>query len=241
MLETIESGTVIFTAHGVSDHVIKRAHEKGLTCVNATCKDVTKVHDAVKLKLSEGYKVIYIGHRNHPEPEAVLDISSDIYFVENEKDVLLLPTSLSDDKVFVTNQTTLSMYDIKNVLDMIEIKFPHYLFDNEICHATTIRQDAVMNQDDVDLMLVVGDKKSSNSNKLVQVGLKTKAKKSYLIQNVESINLSWLQNADTVSVTSGASTPTSVTNEVIAFIKQYKKDDPNTWDHQSKLSVKDII
>ncbi len=241
MLESIDSGTVIFTAHGVSHNVIDRAKEKNLTYVNATCSDVTKVHDAVLSKLEEGYKVIYIGHRNHPEPEAVLDLSDDIYFVENEKDVLLLPKDLDDEKIFVTNQTTLSRYDIDSVLNLISTKYPNHIFDNEICRATTIRQDAVMNQDNVDLMLVVGDQKSSNSNKLVQVGLKTKATKSYLIQNVSDINLSWLNDADTVSVTSGASTPTSVTNEVIAFIKQYKKDDPNTWDHQSKINVEDIL
>jgi 4-hydroxy-3-methylbut-2-enyl diphosphate reductase len=241
MLETIDEGTVIFTAHGISDKVIKRAKEKGLTYLNATCKDVLKVHVAVKEKLNEGYKVIYIGHRNHPEPEAVLDISSDIYFVENEQDVLLLPNDLNDQKIFVTNQTTLSMYDINNVLKMIELKYPNYLFDNEICKATTMRQDAVMDQELIDLMLVVGDKKSSNSNKLVEVGLKTKAKVSFLIQNVNDIDLQWLNNANKVSVTSGASTPSTVTKEVISFLKQYKKDDPSTWDHQSKIDDKDIL
>ncbi len=241
MLESIDSGTVIFTAHGISQKVIERAKEKGLTYMNATCRDVLKVHKAVQSKIDDGYKVIYIGHRNHPEPEGVLDISDDIYFVENEKDVLMLPQNLTDEKLFVTNQTTLSMYDIESVLKVIETKFPDYEFDNEICNATTIRQDAVMNQDEVDLMLVVGDKKSSNSNKLVQVGKKTKAKVSFLIQNVDDIEMEWLLNADTVSVTSGASTPTSVTNEVIDFLKQYKKDDPSTWDHHSKLDVKDII
>ncbi|QWB95533.1 4-hydroxy-3-methylbut-2-enyl diphosphate reductase [Mycoplasmatota bacterium] len=241
MLETINDGTVIFTAHGISDKVIERAKEKGLTYLNATCKDVLKVHVAVKDKLNEGYKVIYIGHRNHPEPEAVLDISDDIYFVENEQDVLLLPNNLNQEKIFVTNQTTLSMYDINNVLKMIELKYPNYIFDNEICKATTMRQDAVMDQDLVDLMLVVGDKKSSNSNKLVEVGLKTKAKVSFLIQNVNDIDLQWLNNANQVSVTSGASTPSTVTKEVIAFLKQYKKDDPSTWDHQSKIDDKDIL
>ncbi len=241
MLETIDSGTVIFTAHGVSDQVITRAKEKGLTYVNATCSDVTKVHDAVKKKISTGYKVIYIGKKDHPESEAVLELDQNIYFVEKDKDVLLLPKILDNQKIFVTNQTTLSMYDIKSALSLIEARFSNYEFDNEICKATTIRQNAVMNQDNVDLMLVVGDKKSSNSKKLVEVGLKTKAKRAFLIQNVSEINLEWLMNAHTVSVTSGASTPTSVTNEVINFLNQYKNDDPQTWDHQSKLTVKDIL
>jgi len=241
MLDNITSGTVIFTAHGVSDQVIERAKEKGLTYLNATCRDVIKVHKAVKEKLAEGYKVIYIGHRNHPEPEAVLAISSDIYFVEDEKDAMMLPTSLIHDKVFVTNQTTLSRYDIDAVLKIIETKYPNYLFDNEICHATTVRQDAVKEQDKVDLMLVVGDKKSSNSNKLAYVGEKAKEITSHLIGGVEDIDLSWLKGIQSVSVTSGASTPTIVTEEVIKFLKQYNENDPTTWDHQTNILLGDIL
>lgn len=241
MLEDIDSGTVIFTAHGISNQAIERAKEKGLITLNATCRDVIKVHVAVKNKLAEGYKVIYIGHRNHPEPEAVLAISKDIYFVEDEKDALLLPQELNQYPIFVTNQTTLSLYDIEAVLKIIETKYPHYLFDNEICNATTVRQNAVKEQPDVDLMLVVGDQMSSNSNKLRDVGKKAKNIPSYLISGVEDIDLTWLNNVNSVSVTSGASTPTVVTEEVIHFLKNYQKDDPTTWDHQSKLTVEDIL
>lgn len=241
MLETVESGTVIFTAHGISDKVIARAKEKGLTYLNATCRDVLKVHHAVKAKLEEGYHVIYIGHRDHPEPEAILDIDPTIMFVETEKDALMLPNDLNGDKIFVTNQTTLSLYDIKSVLSIIETKYPNYIFDNEICNATTIRQQAVMDQDIVDLMLVVGDQKSSNSNKLAQVSKKAKSFPSYLIGGVEDIDVNWLKDINSVSVTSGASTPTSVTEEVILYLKKFKKDDPNTWDHQSRITIEDIL
>ncbi|MCR3905657.1 MAG: 4-hydroxy-3-methylbut-2-enyl diphosphate reductase [Tenericutes bacterium] len=241
MLEQVDQGTVIFTAHGISDLVIERAKEKGLTYLNATCRDVYKVHKAVKEKLAEGYEIIYIGHRNHPEPEAILDIDPKIYFVEDEKDALLLPNELKDKKVFVTNQTTLSLYDIDSVLKILESKYPNYLFDNEICNATTVRQEAVKNQEKVDLMLVVGDEKSSNSNKLAFVGNHYQNIPSYLINGVEDINLEWLNGIESVSVTSGASTPTVVTEEVINFLKQYKKDDPKTWDHESKLDILDIL
>ncbi len=241
MLESIDFGTVIFTAHGISDQAIARAKEKGLVTLNATCRDVIKVHVAVKTKLSEGYKVIYIGHRNHPEPEAVLAISKDIYFVEDEKDALLLPKDLIQYPIFVTNQTTLSLYDIDSVLKIIETKYPHYLFDNEICNATTVRQHAVKEQPDVDLMLVVGDALSSNSNKLRDVGMKAKHIPSYLISGIEDIKLDWLHNISSVSVTSGASTPTVITEEVIRFLKQYDQKDPMTWDQKSKLTVEDIL
>lgn len=241
MLEQVESGTVIFTAHGISDKVIARAKEKGLTYLNATCRDVLKVHHAVKAKLEEGYHIVYIGHRNHPEPEAILDIDPSIMFVETDKDALLLPNDLDGDKVFVTNQTTLSLYDIKSVLSIIETKYPNYIFDNEICNATTVRQQAVMDQEIVDLMLVVGDQKSSNSNKLAEVSKQSKAIPSHLIGGVEDIDVSWLKDIESVSVTSGASTPTKVTEEVILYLKQFKKDDPKTWDHQSQLNIEDIL
>ena len=149
LLETIDQGTVIFTAHGISKHVIERAKEKGLITLNATCRDVMKVHHAIERKLEEGYAIIYIGHRNHPEPEAILAIDPTIHFVEDEKDALMLPLSLNDQKIFVTNQTTLSLYDIDVVLDIIKHRFPHYTFDNEICDATTVRQEAVINQEPV--------------------------------------------------------------------------------------------
>lgn len=241
MIETIDRGTVIFTAHGISKQVIERAKEKGLTTLNATCRDVLKVHKAVEAKLQEGYEIIYIGHRNHPEPEAILALDPKIYFVQDEKDALLLPNELKDKKVFVTNQTTLSMYDIESVLKVIETKYPDYVFDNEICNATTVRQEAVMNQEPVDLMLVVGDEMSSNSNKLAFVGMHNQNIPSKLISGVEDLDLSWFDGIEKVSVTSGASTPTAVTEEVIAFLKQYDKKDPKTWDHESKLDLLDIL
>jgi len=241
MLDDVESGTVIFTAHGVSKQAILKAKEKGLVYLNATCRDVMKVHKAIEEKLALGYEIIYIGHKNHPEPEAILALDSKIYFVENEKDAMLLPNHLSDQKVFVTNQTTLSMFDIESVLDILKMKIPNYEFDNEICNATTVRQEAVIKQEPVDLMLVVGDEMSSNSNKLAFVGKKHLQIESKLIGGVEDIELSWFQDVESVSVTSGASTPTVVTEEVIRFLKQYDKKDPKTWDHQSKLSILDII
>lgn len=241
MLDDIHEGTVIFTAHGISQKAIQKAKDKGLTFLNATCRDVLKVHRAVEEKLSEGYHVIYIGHRFHPEPEAVLDIDPSILFVEDEKDALLLPNDLDGDKIFVTNQTTLSKYDIEEVLNIIELKYPNYLFDNEICNATQVRQQAVIDQEVVDLMLVVGDQKSSNSNKLAEVSKLSQSIPSYLIAGVEDINLAWLKDINSVSVTSGASTPTKVTEEVISFLRQYKKDDPNTWDHQTKLVSTDVL
>lgn len=240
MIEEINEGTVIFTAHGISDQVIMRAKEKGLTYLNATCRDVLKVHKAVKEKLALGYQVIYIGHKHHPEPEAILAISDDILFVTDEKDALLLDIS-NQNPIFVTNQTTLSVYDIESILSILKTKYPELIFDDDICDATKVRQQAVMDQEIVDLMLVVGDPKSSNSNKLASVGIKSKGISSHLIRGVEDINIDWLKNIESVSVTSGASTPTIVTEEVISFLKQFNQKDPKTWDHQSKTLLSDIL
>jgi len=241
MLDEITSGTVIFTAHGVSKQAIDKAKEKGLVILNATCRDVTKVHKAVEQKLLEDYAIIYIGHKNHPEPEAILALDDRIYFVEDEKDALQLPYKLHRDKVFVTNQTTLSLYDIESVLNIIQVKYPNYVFDNEICNATTIRQEAVMNQEKVDLMLVVGDEMSSNSNKLAFVGEHYQKIPSKLIGGIEDIDLKWLRGIKSISVTSGASTPTKITEEVISFLKQFREDDPTTWDQTSQLELIDIL
>jgi len=240
MIEEIESGTVVFTAHGISDQVIQRAKEKGLTYLNATCRDVLKVHKAVKEKLNLGYQIIYIGHKNHPEPEAILAIDSSIIFITDEKDALLLDSHI-EKPIFVTNQTTLSIYDIESVLSILRTKYPSLLFDNDICDATKVRQQAVMDQDMVDLMLVVGDPMSSNSNKLASVGKKSKGIPSYLIRGIEDIRIDWLKAINSVSVTSGASTPTIITEEVITYLKQFNKNDPNTWDHQSKTKISDIL
>ena len=240
MLENIESGTVIFTAHGISDAVIKRAKEKGLTTLNATCRDVYKVHRAVKDKIESGFQVIYIGHKDHPEPEAILAIDPSIIFITSEQDALRLRLD-TNQSIFVTNQTTLSVYDIESILLILKSKYPHLIFDDEICDATKVRQQAVIDQNKADLMLVVGDPKSSNSNKLVEVGTITHHMPSYLIQSVSDIHLDWLKNIETISVTSGASTPTSVTEEVIRFLKSFDKEDPTTWDKRSKLTTDDIL
>ncbi|MEF3692784.1 MAG: hypothetical protein V3569_01265, partial [Acholeplasmataceae bacterium] len=164
----------------------------------------------------------------------------DIIFITDEKDALLCHIE-NQKPIFVTNQTTLSIYDIESILSILKTKYPNLLFDDDICDATKVRQQAVMDQEKVDLMLVVGDPMSSNSNKLASVGKKSKGVTSYLIQSVEDIQIEWLKPIDSVSVTSGASTPTVITEEVISYLKQFNKNDPKTWDHSSKISLSDIL
>lgn len=241
LLDSIESGTVIMTAHGVSDQVIAKATEKGLTVVNATCKDVTKVHDAVKTHLELGYEVVYIGHENHPEPEGVLGISKDITFLSKAIDAMNFIQRFPDRPLFVTNQTTLSRYDINVVLDVLKVKYPDLTFDDDICDATTTRQKAVIEQPKVDLCIVVGDSLSSNSNKLAFVSTQERNIPSFRIEGVSDINPEWFKDVESVSITSGASTPTKLTNEVIQYLKQFEYTKKETWEHVSYLTYLDIL
>lgn len=241
LLDLIKSGTVIMTAHGVSDKVIVKAEEKGLTVVNATCKDVTKVHDAIKQHLASGHEVAYIGHANHPEPEGILGIDDNIVFLATKTDALNFKMKDTNKPLFVTNQTTLSRYDINVVLDVLSMKYPNLIFDDDICDATTLRQKAVIDQKDVELCIVVGDTLSSNSNKLVFVSEHERSIKSFRVEGIEDINPAWFKDIKKISVTSGASTPTKVTNEIIGYLKSFDYNDESTWQKESQLNHLDIL
>jgi 4-hydroxy-3-methylbut-2-enyl diphosphate reductase len=229
ILEKIEKGTVIFTAHGVSPEVRKRSRDKGLTVVDATCPDVNKTHDLIREKCAEGYKVIYIGKRAHPEPEGAMGVSPEnVFLIEHEDEIKDL--ELVADKVIITNQTTMSQWDIKHIVSQLIVKFPHAEIHNEICLATQVRQEAVAEQaKDVDLVIVVGDPKSNNSNRLAQVSEEIAGTKAYRISDLSELNLDWLTGVHKVGVTSGASTPTPLTKEVISYLEQYDPDVEATW------------
>lgn len=213
LLDYIDQGYVIFTAHGVSDAVIEKAQKMGLQVVDATCEYVSFIHRLVKEKLDEGYEIGYIGKKGHPESEAVLEISPHVHLIESEDDL-----NFDSDKLIFTNQTTLSYFDIQNLYEKIANKYPHAIIHNEICNATKCRQEAIMNIQPVDILLVVGDPKSHNTQKLALVG-KNKAKQVFLVENAYQCQSIDLTNIQTVALTSGASTPTSITNQVIHYLE----------------------
>lgn len=218
LLEKIDSGTVIFTAHGISDAVVEKAKEKNLTIIDATCSDVRKTHNVIKSGLRDGETIFYIGKQNHPETESCVSIHENIILIENLEDVALLPKS--NDKILITNQTTMSLYDIKNISDAILAKFPNAHFCDEICDATKIRQEAVIEQTkDVDLLIVVGDKKSNNSQKLAQIAKDSNKVESILIATAHDLEHFDVDSYKLIGVTSGASTPTSVTLQVIKYLE----------------------
>ena len=220
LLDEIDSGVVIFTAHGVSDVVKQKAKDKNLICIDASCTDVIKTQDNVKDKLKEGYIVLYVGKKNHPEALAVLSNYNNIYLISNTSDVEFL--NINSNKIYVTNQTTMSILEIQYIYDQINIKYPNAIFEEEICNATYKRQMAVMNIDNLDLLYVVGDPLSNNSNKLKDIA-QNKCNKVLLIESAQDININDLFNIKKVGVTSGASTPTYLTNQVIDVLNHYNE------------------
>ncbi len=229
ILEKIESGTVIFTAHGVSPEVRRRAADKGLTLVDATCPDVTKTHDLIRVKVEQGYEIIYIGKKGHPEPEGAIGIApGHVHLVERESDVEEL--SFETDRLIITNQTTMSQWDTQRLIESLKFKFPTAEIHNEICLATQLRQEAVATQvKKAELLIVVGDPKSNNSNRLAQVSEEIAGIPSHRISDITEINREWLMGITKVAVTSGASTPTPITKEVIQYLERFDANNPDTW------------
>ncbi|KAE8559211.1 4-hydroxy-3-methylbut-2-enyl diphosphate reductase [Paenibacillus polymyxa] len=241
ILSQVESGTVIFTAHGVSPEVRKLARDKGLTTVDATCPDVTKTHDLIREKSAEGYQIIYIGKKNHPEPEGAIGIAPDhVHLIEKEEEIDSL--TLSAGKILITNQTTMSQWDIKHIMKKLLEKYPGAEIHNEICLATQVRQEAVAEQaGQADLVIVVGDPRSNNSNRLAQVSEEIAGTTAYRISDITELKREWLEGVAKVAVTSGASTPTLITKEVITYLEQYDADNPETWEIRRTIDMKKLL
>lgn len=241
ILKQVESGTVIFTAHGVSPEVRQIAEEKGLITIDATCPDVTKTHELISEKTADGYDIIYIGKKGHPEPEGAVGVAPDkVHLVETEADIEAL--DLTSDKLLITNQTTMSQWDVHDLMELIKEKYPHVEYHQEICLATQVRQEAVSEQaGQADLTIVVGDPKSNNSNRLAQVSMEIAGTQAYRIGDLSELKLEWLQGVNTVAVTAGASTPTPITKEVIRFLENYEPDDKATWKIERSVPLSKIL
>jgi len=218
-LDQIKSGTVIFTAHGVSPQVKQRAIDLGLTPVDATCSDVVRTHELVADLARKGYEVVYIGRKGHPEPEGVIgEAPGKVYLVQDPEDIDAL--QLQGERVAVTCQTTLSVWDTEDLIGRVQARYPNAEVHNEICRATQERQEAAVEAaQHVDLVIVVGSTRSSNSLRLVEVVKKLGGKPAYLVDSLEDLNVEWFRGATKVGVTSGASTPTQLTRKVIEHIE----------------------
>lgn len=241
ILSQVESGTVIFTAHGVSPEVRKIARDKGLTTVDATCPDVTKTHVLIEEKVADGYEIIYIGKKGHPEPEGAIGVAPDrVHLIEKEEEIDSL--KIDAERIVITNQTTMSQWDIKHIMKKLLEKFPGAEVHNEICLATQVRQEAVAEQaGQADLVIVVGDPRSNNSNRLAQVAEEIAGVTAYRISDVTELKREWLEGVGKVAVTSGASTPTPITKEVIAYLEQYDPANPDTWEIVRTVNMQKLL
>ncbi|MDP3857772.1 MAG: 4-hydroxy-3-methylbut-2-enyl diphosphate reductase [Stagnimonas sp.] len=224
--EIPEGATCIFSAHGVAKAVVDRARQRGLTVFDATCPLVTKVHIEVKRYAREGREVVLIGHEGHPEVEGTMGQfdaahGGSIYLVETPEDVARLPVRNPAHMAYVT-QTTLSMDDTAKVIDALRRHYPKILGPrkDDICYATTNRQDAVKQlASQCDAVLVVGSKNSSNSNRLRELSelLGTPA---YLIDGAGDIDPDWVLGKLKVGVTAGASAPEILVKQVVERLQQ---------------------
>jgi 4-hydroxy-3-methylbut-2-en-1-yl diphosphate reductase len=241
IIDQVNEGTVIFTAHGVSPEVKEIAKNKGLVTLDATCPDVTKTHDLIREKEAEGYDVIYIGKKGHPEPEGAVGVAPDIvHLVETAADVEKL--TIDNEKIIVTNQTTMSQWDVLDTMEKVREMYPHVELHKEICLATQVRQEAVAEQAGAaDVLIVVGDPKSNNSNRLAQVSKEIAGTPAYRISDISELELEWLKGAKVAAVTAGASTPTPIVKEVIRFLEAYDPADEETWTRERNVPLNKIL
>ena len=213
---------LIFSAHGVSKKITNQAKKEKSEIIDATCPLVTKVHIQALKFHNRGYKIILIGHKNHPEVEGTMGQvpEEDIILVENVQDVEKL--ELNNDKIAYITQTTLSVDDTIMVINKLKSKFPHIESSpkEDICYATTNRQNAVKEfAGDCDAFIVVGSSNSSNSNRLVEVAKNSGCLKSNLIEDAASLNMDEYRNYNSIGISSGASVPDILVMSVIDKLK----------------------
>ena len=220
-LDEIPLGSItVFSAHGVAERVEEEAKQRQLPVIDATCPLVTKVHKEAQRNEEEGKQIILIGHAGHPEVEGTSGrIKGKMLLVSSVEDVATLSVTTPDRLAYVT-QTTLSVDDTSVIIAALKKRFPAITGPDlrDICYATQNRQNAVRElARSVDVLLVIGSIKSSNSNRLRDLG-EEMGVPSYLINNEHDIKPEWLENAATIGITAGASAPEILTHNIIAHL-----------------------
>lgn len=223
--EAPDGSILIFSAHGVPQSVQIAASNRDLKVFDATCPLVTKVHKKVAKASHKGIEVVLIGHAGHPEIEGTMgqymNPAGGMYLVKSTEDVKRLQVKNANNICFVT-QTTMSADDASEVINSLRQYFPGIIGarKNDICYATTNRQEAVSYLvTKTDMVLVIGSQNSSNSNRLVEIVQKT-GKPVYLIDDAEDICDNWLYNSNTIGITGGASTPDLLIQQVIKHLQK---------------------
>ncbi|EOX4865523.1 TPA: 4-hydroxy-3-methylbut-2-enyl diphosphate reductase [Haemophilus influenzae] len=224
--EVPDGAIVIFSAHGVSQAVRQEAKDRNLKVFDATCPLVTKVHMQVARASRKGTKAILIGHKGHPEVEGTMGQYSNedggIFLIEKVEDIARLPMQENDNLTFMT-QTTLSLDDTAETIAALKEKYPAIQgpHKNDICYATTNRQEAVRELAKLsDLVLVVGSKNSSNSNRLAELASRMGVK-SQLLDDPADIQDDWFNDVKTIGITAGASAPEELVQSIISRLKEF--------------------
>ena len=227
--EVPDGAIVIFSAHGVSQAVRQEAKDRNLKVFDATCPLVTKVHMQVARASRKGTKAILIGHKGHPEVEGTMGQYSNedggIFLIEKVEDIARLPMQENDNLTFMT-QTTLSLDDTAETIAALKEKYPAIQgpHKNDICYATTNRQEAVRELARLsDLVLVVGSKNSSNSNRLAELASRMGVK-SQLLDDPADIQDDWFNDVKTIGITAGASAPEELVQSIISRLKEFGAD-----------------
>lgn len=220
--EVPPNSLLLFSAHGVSPEIRNKAKELNLNTIDATCPLVTKVHlEALKFA-REGYNIILIGHEGHDEVIGTMgEAPESITLIEDEESVDRLPFS-PDEKIAYLTQTTLSVQEATVIIERLRQRYPEIKSPpkEDICYATTNRQEAVtILGEDADLVIVLGSQNSSNSKRLMEIGLE-QGKPSYLVDGVSELEPAWFENCERVLITAGASAPEVVVQECIDYLVQ---------------------
>ena len=215
--------TLVFSAHGIAPAVREAARKRGLVSIDATCPLVTKVHTQARRYAAGGYRLVFIGHAGHEEVEGTTGEAPErIVLVENERDVQELVVDDTDRVAYIT-QTTLSVDETREIIAALRRRFPHIEgpAKEDICYATTNRQRAVKElAHEVELLLVIGSRNSSNSKRLVEVA-RNAGVASHLVDDVNEIDERWLAGVETAGITSGASAPERLVAEVCDWFRAH--------------------
>src|SRR5579875_3037572 len=232
-LDEVPPGAMtIFSAHGVARRVEELAQERGLPVIDATCPLVAKVHNEGRRYARQGREIVLIGHAGHAEVEGTIgQIDGTVHLVQTAADVAKLRVGDPDKLAYIT-QTTLSVDDTRGIITALKARFPAIVGPDvrDICYATQNRQQAVRDlAKAVDVILVVGSRNSSNSNRLREIGEEL-GKPSYLIDDADDLRAAWFEGAHSVGVTAGASAPETLVQSVLDGLRRIAPVDVSTLD-----------
>lgn len=223
LLEKVDGGFVIFTAHGISKVVKEEAAKRNLTVKDATCEDVLSTQALIESASLANQTIFYIGKPGHPEANAIMESYQHVYLIEKIQDI---PKLSGQPDIFLTNQTTLSKNDIEHIIDAVIKQYPDAVIAREICSATRLRQEAIEKIKSVDSLIVVGDHRSNNTRMMTKIAEELGINDVILIESIEDLDTSKLFKDMRIAVTAGASTPHKLTQQVIDYLKNYDFDRP---------------